>query len=75
LIFHVVIQEFWSAKIYFVSGWQGFSILAGFVISTGLSLGIYRIFVEYNPVALYLFGRKATLFDYPDRIGEVKQKE
>lgn len=75
LIFHVVIQEFWGAKIYFLTGWQGFSILAAFVISTGLSLGIYKIFVEHNPIALFLFGRRATLSDKPDRVEKANPKE
>lgn len=58
LIFHVPIQEFWAPKILFVTGLQAFSILSAFVISVLISLGIYRIFFEQNPIALFWFGRK-----------------
>ena len=60
LIFHVPIQEFWAPKILFVTGLQAFSILAAFVISVLISLGIYRIFFEQNPIALFWFGRKSS---------------
>jgi polysaccharide biosynthesis protein PslL len=58
LIFHVPIQEFWAPKILFVTGLQAFSILSAFMISVLISLGIYRIFFEQNPIALFWFGRK-----------------
>ena len=57
LIFHVPIQEFWAAKLHFVTGLQAFSILSAFVISILLCLGIYRIFFEQNPIALFWYGR------------------
>ena len=57
LIFHVPIQEYWGKKIYFVTEWQTFSILSAFVISILICLGIYRIFFEQNPIALFWFGR------------------
>ena len=59
LIFHVPIQEFWAQKIFFLTGQQTLSILSAFVISILVSLGIYRLFFERNPVALYWFGRIA----------------
>lgn len=58
LIFHVPIQEFWAPKILFVTGLQTFSILSAFVISILICLGIYRLFFEQNPIALFWFGRK-----------------
>jgi fucose 4-O-acetylase-like acetyltransferase len=61
LIFHVPIQEFWAPKIFFVTEQQAFSILSAFVISILISLGIYRIFFEQNPIALFWFGRKSSL--------------
>lgn len=61
LIFHVPIQEFWAPKIYLVTNLQAFSILSAFVISILLCLGLYRIFFEQNPVALFWFGRKPSL--------------
>lgn len=60
LIFHVPIQEYWGEKIYFATNLQIFSILSAFVISILISLGIYRIFFEQNPIALFWFGRKSA---------------
>jgi len=60
LIFHVPIQEFWAPKIFFVTGLQALSILSAFVISILICLGIYRIFFEQNPIALFWFGRKSS---------------
>jgi fucose 4-O-acetylase-like acetyltransferase len=60
LIFHVPIQEFWAPKIFFVTGQQALSILSAFAISILICLGIYRLFFEQNPVALFWFGRKSS---------------
>lgn len=60
LIFHVPIQEFWAPKIFFVTGLQAFSILSAFAISIIICLGIYRVFFEQNPIALFWFGRKSS---------------
>jgi len=57
LIFHVPIQKFWAPKIFLVTNLQAFSILSGFVVSVLISLGIYRLFFEINPMGLYWFGR------------------
>lgn len=61
LIFHVPIQEYWAPKIAFVTGLQAFSILSAFVISILICLGIYRVFFEQNPIALFWFGRISSL--------------
>jgi len=61
LIFHVPIQEFWAPKIFFVTQMQAFSIISGFVISILICLGIYRLFFEQNPIALYWYGRVSSL--------------
>ena len=61
LIFHVPIQEYWAPKIFFVTELQAFSILSGFVISILICLGIYRLFFEQNPIALYWYGRISSL--------------
>jgi len=61
LIFHVPIQEFWAPKIFLVTNLQTFSILSGFVVSVLISLGIYRLFFELNPIGLYWFGRIPSL--------------
>jgi fucose 4-O-acetylase-like acetyltransferase len=61
LILHVPIQEYWGAKIYFVTNLRAFSILSAFLISIIISLGFYKVFVEHNPIALFLYGRSSTL--------------
>jgi fucose 4-O-acetylase-like acetyltransferase len=61
LIFHVPVQEFWMPKIFLVTNLQAFSILSAFVISILICLGIYRIFFEKNPVALFWYGRISSL--------------
>ena len=61
LIFHVPIQEFWAPKIFFVTELQAFSILSAFVISILICLGIYRLFFEQNPIALFWYGRISSL--------------
>ena len=61
LIFHVPIQEYWAPKIFFVTELQAFSILSAFVISILICLGLYRLFFEQNPIALYWYGRISTI--------------
>jgi len=61
LIFHVPIQEYWMPKIFFVTNLQAFSILSAFVISILICLGIYRMFFEQNPIALFWYGRISSL--------------
>jgi fucose 4-O-acetylase-like acetyltransferase len=56
-IFHVPIQEYWAPKLLFVTEMQTFSILSAFVISILICLGIYHIFFEQNPIALFWYGR------------------
>ncbi|GAB4505544.1 MAG: acyltransferase family protein [Anaerolineales bacterium] len=61
LIFHVPIQEYWGAKIYFVTKGQAISIFLAFVISILISLGFYKVFVEQNPIAQFWYGRRSDL--------------
>ena len=61
LIFHVPIQEYWAPKLIFVTNMQAFSILSAFVISILICLGIYHLFFEQNPIALFWYGRKSAL--------------
>ena len=61
LIFHVPIQEYWMPKILFVTNLLTFSILSAFVISILICLGIYRMFFEQNPIALFWYGRISSL--------------
>jgi fucose 4-O-acetylase-like acetyltransferase len=73
LIFHVPIQEYWAPKIFFVTELQAFSILSAFVISILICLGIYRIFFEQNPIALYWFGRVSSLPKKQEAISETSK--
>jgi fucose 4-O-acetylase-like acetyltransferase len=61
LIFHVPIQEYWAPKLLFVTDMQALSVLSAFVISILICLGIYRVFFEQNPIALFWYGRKSAL--------------
>lgn len=61
LIFHAPIQEYWGAKIYFMTELRWLSILLAFAVSVLVSLGFNKFFVERNPIALFWFGRKAAL--------------
>lgn len=61
LLFHVPIQEFWGEKILGLTGSFPLSILIGFIMGVLGPVLIYEIFIRYNPVAAYWFGRKAEL--------------
>jgi len=74
LIFHVPIQEYWGEKLFFVTEWQTFSILSAFVISILICLGIYRVFFERNPVALYWYGRISSLPEKQNSTPNAKPK-
>lgn len=63
LLFHVPIQAFWSEKVMAVADNFPFSILVGFIMGVAGSILIYEIFIRFNPVASYWFGRKADVFE------------
>jgi fucose 4-O-acetylase-like acetyltransferase len=67
LIFHVPIQEFWNGKILHLTNSQLLATIAAFLISVGLSLAFYKVFVEQNPVASFFFGRKSSPIEKTDR--------
>jgi fucose 4-O-acetylase-like acetyltransferase len=73
LIFHVPIQEYWMPKILFVTNLLAFSILSAFVISVLICLGIYRLFFERNPIALFWFGRIRSLPEKQEGTTELPQ--
>lgn len=62
LIFHVPIQDFWGKKILAVTGNLSLSIWIAFAMGVGGSALIYELFIRYNPVASWWFGRKAEEF-------------
>lgn len=59
LLFHLPIQAFWGQKVMAVTNNFPLSILAGFVMGVVGPMLIYEIFIRFNPVASYWFGRKA----------------
>jgi len=61
LLFHVPIQAFWGQKVMAVTNNLPLSILMGFVMGVLGPVLIYEIFIRFNPVASYWFGRKAEL--------------
>ena len=59
LLFHVPIQAFWGEKVMNVTDNFPLSILVGFIMGILGPILIYEIFIRYNPVASFWFGRKA----------------
>lgn len=59
LIFHVPVQAFWSQKVMTVTNNMAFSIFVGFLMGVLGPVLIHEIFIRFNPVASYWFGRKA----------------
>jgi polysaccharide biosynthesis protein PslL len=59
LLFHVPIQAFWSEKVLSVTNHFPLSILVGFMMGVLGPILIYEIFIRFNPVASFWFGRKA----------------
>jgi peptidoglycan/LPS O-acetylase OafA/YrhL len=59
LLFHVPIQDSWGQKVLALTGNLPVAILAGFLMGVLGPLLIHEIFVRFNPIASYWFGRKA----------------
>jgi fucose 4-O-acetylase-like acetyltransferase len=59
LLFHVPMQAFWSQKVVNVTDNFPLGIVVGFVMGVLGPILIYEIFIRYNPVAAWWFGRKA----------------
>jgi fucose 4-O-acetylase-like acetyltransferase len=59
LLFHLPIQAFWGGKVLAATGNFPLSILVGFIMGLLGPILIYEIFIRFNPVASYWFGRKA----------------
>ena len=59
LIFHVPIQDYWGQKFLAVTGIQSLSIWLAFVMGVAGSVLIYELFIKFNPVASFWFGREA----------------
>jgi fucose 4-O-acetylase-like acetyltransferase len=73
LLFHIPIQAFWSEKVMAVTNNFPLSILIGFIMGVLGPILIYEIFIRFNSVASYWFGRKA---DSPEHQGlPVKEEQ
>jgi fucose 4-O-acetylase-like acetyltransferase len=59
LLFHVPVQAFWGEKVMNVTDNFPLSILVGFIMGVLGPILIYEIFIRFNPVASFWFGRKA----------------
>ncbi len=59
LLFHVPIQAFWGEKVMNVTDNFPLSILVGFIMGVLGPILIYEIFIRFNPVASFWFGRKS----------------
>jgi fucose 4-O-acetylase-like acetyltransferase len=59
LLFHVPIQAFWGEKVMNVTDNFPLSILIGFIMGVLGPILIYEIFIRFNAVASFWFGRKA----------------
>lgn len=59
LLFHVPIQGFWGDKILALTNNLPLSVLVGFAMGVLGPALIYEIFIRFNPVASFWFGRKA----------------
>ena len=59
LLFHVPVQGFWGQKVLTVTNNLPLSTLVGFVMGVIGPILIYEIFIRFNPVASWWFGRKA----------------
>lgn len=59
LLFHVPIQAFWAQKVVNVTNNFPLGILIGFIMGVLGPILIYEIFIRFNPVAAWWFGRKA----------------
>jgi polysaccharide biosynthesis protein PslL len=59
LLFHVPVQAFWAQKVENVTGDFPLGILVGFIMGVIGPILIYEIFIRFNPVASWWFGRKS----------------
>ena len=61
LLFHVPVQAFWGEKVMNVTNNFPLSILVGFIMGVLGPILIYELFIRFNPIASFWFGRKAEL--------------
>jgi polysaccharide biosynthesis protein PslL len=73
LLFHVPIQAFWGEKVMNVTNNFPLSIAVGFIMGVLGPILIYEIFIRFNPVASFWFGRKAEALVKKE--SEVQEKQ
>jgi fucose 4-O-acetylase-like acetyltransferase len=59
LIFHVPIQDFWGQKFRGLTDNAALSIWLAYIMGVLVPILIYEIFIKFNPVASFWFGREA----------------
>ena len=59
LLFHVPIQAFWGEKVLALTNNLPLSLAIGFLMGVLGPVLIHEIFIRYNPIASWWFGRKA----------------
>jgi peptidoglycan/LPS O-acetylase OafA/YrhL len=74
LLFHVPIQAFWAQKVENVTGNFPLGIVVGFIMGVIGPVLIYEIFIHFNPVASWWFGRKADVFATKEPAGVQEEK-
>lgn len=66
LLFHTPIQAFWGEKVMSLTNNLSFSIVVGFIMGVIGPILIYEIFIRYNPIGSFWFGRKADVYGQPE---------
>ena len=61
LLFHVPVQAFWAEKVMNVTNNFPLSIFVGFIMGVLGPILIYEIFIRFNPVASFWFGRNPEM--------------
>ena len=61
LLFHVPVQAFWAEKVVNVTDNFPLGIFVGFLMGVIGPILIYEIFIRFNPVASWWFGRKSEV--------------
>jgi fucose 4-O-acetylase-like acetyltransferase len=65
LLFHVPIQGFWGQKVLTLTNSFPLSIVVGFIMGVLGPILIYEIFIRFNPIASFWFGRPAEQKQLP----------
>ena len=75
LLFHVPVQAFWAQKVVNVTDNFPLGIAVGFVMGVVGPILIHEIFIRFNPVASFWFGRKAETPTGKETEAEVREEK